>query len=90
MTTYEAMNRLRGVIGNLRAAVPPETRAYPPLTDDEMRSIGMGEAPRVPHFGSDEARIRALAADLVRRRGGEIASQLGDLLVAAIQQERRK
>ncbi len=88
MNTREAMNRLHDVIGTMRRAVPPETRA---LTPEEVDAcMGMGEAPRVPHFGSDEARIRALAADLVRRRGGEIASQLGDLLVAAIQQERRK
>ena len=56
----------------------------------EHEADGMGEPPRDPLHGSDEAKLRALAADLVRRRGGEVASNLGDVFVAAIQEERRK
>ena len=83
------LNPMKDLIDRLRSgqAISFDTRA---LTREELDSIGMGEAPRDPLHGSDEAKLRALAADLVRRRGGEVASNLGDVFVAAIQQERRK
>lgn len=83
-TEGNSLRPLRAVIDNLRAVYPTETR---PLTPDEMASIGL---PPIGHHGSDEAKIRALGADLVRRRGGEIASRLADLLVKVVQEERRK
>ena len=60
---------------NLRAAITP---------------VGMGEVPRDPLHGSDEAKLRALAADLVRRNGPDEASRLADIFVGAIQTESRK
>ena len=67
----------------------PLTRFANALAD--AREIhGMGEVPRDPLCNSDDAKIRALAVDLVRRRGGEIASRLADLLVGCVQDERRK
>ena len=83
----DSLHKLKDALTRLRAVVSSDTRR---LTPDEMHAIGMGEAPRDPLHGSDEAKLRAVAADLVRRRGGEVASKLGDVFVAAIQEERRK
>jgi hypothetical protein len=47
------------------------------------------EAPRDPLHGSDEAKLRAVAADLVRRRRSD-ASALGDIFIKALQEELRK
>ena len=48
------------------------------------------EAPRDTLHGSDEAKLRAVAADLVRRRGAGEASRLADIFVGAVQMEIRK
>ena len=84
MPEGNSLRPMRAVIDNLREAIPMETRK---LDADELASIGL---PPTGNQGSDEAKIRALGADLVRRRGGEIASGLADLLVKVIQEERRK
>ncbi len=78
MNTHEAMNRLRGVIGNLRAAVPPETRA---LTPEEVDAC-MGELPLLPGNGAivqaaDRRRAR-FALDKVRPE--DLAEFLADYL----------
>ena len=84
MPEGNSLRPMRDALDHLRAAYPMETRK---LDADELASIGL---PPIGHHGSDEAKIRALGADLVRRRGGEIASRLADLLVKTIQEERRK
>lgn len=72
------------VMAGLRAIVNGRARG------DQMGTITVRTPEIVPLQGSDEAKLRALAADLVRRKGGEQASRLGDIFVAAIQEERRK